>query len=111
MLTAGTFFYPHILKIWCTFVNFASIFPHSPCLILTLYSGVVNRTIQAAGCEEGSCLICQVTVQGAAQSQDVNCFLFRAVKEVVLNGSGDRASSVFQLSTLQKEKTKSKQNI
>lgn len=61
----------------------------------------VSRTVQAAGREEGSSFICQVTVEGAAQSQDVNGFLFRGVKEVVLDGSGDRTSSVFQLSTLQ----------
>lgn len=80
-------------KVWgliCCFCYF-----QSPGILLTLECGVVNRTIQAAGCEKSSCFICQVTVQGAAQSQDVNGFLFRAVKEVVLNGSGDRASAVF----------------
>lgn len=72
--------------------------------------GVVNRTIQAAGCKECACFICQVAVQGAAQSQDVNGFLFRAVEEVVLDGSGDRTSSVFKLSTLQ-ENTRNKSSV
>jgi len=91
MFTKWVFFIPIFQK--CG--GFFLLSGQSPGLFLTLECGIVNRTIKAAGCEEGSCFICQVTVEGAAQSQDVNGFLFRTVKEVVLNGSGDRASAIF----------------
>lgn len=47
------------------------------------------HTIQTAGGEESSSFISQVTVQRAAQPQNINSFLLRTVKEVVLDGPGD----------------------
>lgn len=70
------------------------------------------RTIEAACGEQGAGLVGQVAVQSAAQPQDVYGLLLGAVEEVVLDGPGDGASAIFQLSALSRinhnNKTKTK---
>lgn len=60
-------------------------------------------TVKTGGGEQGSGLVRQVTVECRAQPEDVYGFLLRAVKEVVLDGPGHRASAIFQLPRLQSQ--------
>lgn len=61
------------------------------------------HTVEAAGSEQGPGLVGQVTVQGAAQTQDVDGLLLRAVKEVVLDGPGNGTGAIFQLPSLESD--------
>lgn len=65
-------------------------------------------TIKTGGGEQGSGLIRQITVECRAQPEDVYGFLLGAVKEVVLDGPGHRASAVLQLPRLQSRETQNK---
>lgn len=63
-------------------------------------------TIKTGGGEQSSGLVSQITVECGAQPEDVYGFLLGAVKEVVLDGPGHRASAVLQLPRLQSQKSK-----